>query len=175
MQREAERPRGLPWVAPSGPQARELGCRRRRPWPGPGVWEPGALASGAGEGGRPGSSREPGFLCLPRSAFLSSSGSVDEATALGRRLLLTRSTASDASFFQKDPCGHTQRWVPQLTGPPQPRSRTRGGNAHSVFPQQMLIGLLSKDTTNRKPRPRFTDEEAGVWGCRGAGLRPRAC
>lgn len=172
MQREAERPRGLPWVAPSGPQARELGCRRRRPWPGPGVWEPGALASGAGEGGRPGSSREPGFLCLPRSAFLSSSGSVAEATALGRRLLLTRSTASDASFFQKDPRGHTQGWVPQLTGPPQPRSRTRGGNAHSVFPQQMLI----RPSVQRhdQPEAKTPFHRRGGWSVGVSRRRPEA-
>lgn len=107
--REAERPRGLPW-----------GIQSESPGPGTGVQTTSAMvwARRLGTGGadvwgwrrwtsqpkwraRP---PPPSLLCLFLVLGLRGRGH-----ALGRRLLLAQLTASDASFFQRDPRGHTQR------------------------------------------------------------------
>lgn len=61
---------------------------------------------------------------------------------------------------------------PQLTGPPQPRSRTRGGNAHSVFPQQMLI----RPSVQRhdQPEAKTPFHRRGGWSVGVSRRRPEA-
>lgn len=71
-------------------------------------------------------------FCRPRAPWTRPPRWGEGSSSLGRQLRMRVSS-------RKTPADTPRGGFPQLTGPPQPRSRTRGGNPHSVFPQQMLI------------------------------------